>query len=31
MKGNDLAACLVIALGVGGTIIGSLLAPSMSL
>lgn len=27
MKGNDLAACLVIALGVGGTIIGSLLAP----
>ena len=27
MKGNDLAACLVIALGVGGTIVGSLLAP----
>ena len=27
MKGNDLAACLVIVLGVGGTIVGSLLAP----
>ena len=27
MKGNDIAACLVIALGVGGVLAGSLSSP----